>query len=427
MTVTTVLRGSGLQIWPSYTHTIDAAISSVPTDGHGLGRAIAGMIGMDEDAINQRVYQGAIGEFRQQIPQEALEEATERIAVEAAQRNADLRSKGLVGDNTLAVRDILVKDLSLRSRPDCVLVGGRLVMKDAPTQPGADVPAPASLRNVATGIRATVHVGSLLGSFAAGMYERDLVRSVENLMIVVKEVPPGTPPEKGVEVTKNVDFATFAKRLAESRTPSAGTPKTTVLRIMRPKQPPEFSTDARGFLVALIHDLQMDVPAPGNQEKGGFVGAPAKVYRLKIPLAEIALSYKLDLSKPGTLGVQAKVEEFNPGPDGQVIAIADDESKGTALSRFSAAIILGAFGGQLRQRSIDTTLDQLKVPGVIVRSISPMDPSGWVRVDHGARCERADPVGPAARAGTDRLEHGGRHSGAASGPAIIVSKRMRFR
>ena len=212
------------------------------------------------------------------------------------------------------------------------------------------------------------------------MYERDLVRSVENLMIVVKEVPPGTPPEKGVEVTKNVDFATFAKRLAESRTPSAGTPKATVLRIMRPKQPPEFSTDARGFLVALIHDLQIDVPAPENQEKGGFVGAPAKVYRLKVPLAEIALSYKLDLSKPGTLGVQAKVEEFNPGPDGQVIAIADDESKGTALSRFSAAIILGAFGGQLRQRSIDTTLDQLKVPGVIVRSISPMDPSGWVRV-----------------------------------------------
>ena len=106
LTITTVLRGSGLQIWPSYTHTIDAAISSVPTEGHGLGRAIAGMIGMDEDAINQRVYEGAIGEFRQQIPQEALEEATERIAVEAAQRNADLRSKGLVGDNTLAVRDI---------------------------------------------------------------------------------------------------------------------------------------------------------------------------------------------------------------------------------------------------------------------------------------------------------------------------------
>ena len=38
-----------------------------------------------------------------------------------------------------------------------------------------------------------------------------MVRSVENLMIVIKEVPPGTPPREGVEVTKNVDFATFAK------------------------------------------------------------------------------------------------------------------------------------------------------------------------------------------------------------------------
>ena len=146
-------------------------------------------------------------------------------------------------------------------------------------------------------------------------------------------MPPGTPPREGIEVTKNVDFATFAKRLAESRKPKPGTPKTTVLRIIRPKQPPEFSTDARGFLVALVHDLQLDVPAPENQEKGGFVGAPAKIYRIKVPLAEISLSYKIDASKPGALRVQAKVEDFNPGTEGQVLAIADDETKGAALSR----------------------------------------------------------------------------------------------
>ena len=40
-----------------------------------------------------------------------------------------------------------------------------------------------------------------------------------------------------------------------------------------------------------------------------------------------------------------------------------------------------AFGGQLRLRPIDATLDQLKVPGIIVRSISPMDPTGWVTVN----------------------------------------------
>jgi hypothetical protein len=382
LTITTILRSSGLQIAPSCTHTIDAAITSVPTEGHGLGRAIAGLVGMDQDAINQRVKQGALPEFQQQIPQEALEEARERIVGETAERNADLHAKGLEGNRTLAVQNFLVTDLSLRSRPQGVLVGGRFGWRDAvPGQTGADTLEPTSLRTIDPGIRASLHVGSLLGNLAAGAYERDEVRSVNNLMIVVKQVPPGTPPREGVEIVKNVDFPTFSKRLAESRKPKEGTPKTTVLRIMRPKQPPEFSTDARGFLVALIHDLELDVPAPENQEKGGFVGAPAKVYRLKIPLAEISLSYKVDTSKPGPMRLQAKVEDFNPGIDGQVIAIADDESKGTALSRFSAAFVLGAFGGQLRQQSIDSTLDQVKLRGLIVRSISPLDPSGWVSVN----------------------------------------------
>jgi hypothetical protein len=207
-----------------------------------------------------------------------------------------------------------------------------------------------------------------------------MVRSVDNVMLVIKEVPPGTPPREGLEIAKNVDFATFAKRLAESRKPKPGTPRTTVLRVTRPKTPPEFSTDARGFLVALVHDLQVEVPAPENQEKGGFVGAPAKVYRIKVPLAEFSLSYKVDLSKPGALRVQAKVEEFNPGADGQVLAIADDEAKTAPLSRFSTAFVVGALGAQLRQQPIDVTLDDVKVPGLFIRSISPLDPTGWVQV-----------------------------------------------
>jgi hypothetical protein len=388
LTITTVLRGSGLQIWPSYTHNIDASITSVPTQGRDLGRAIAGLVGMDQDGINRKVYEGSIGRFRQEIPQEALEEAQERIAAETAERNADLRAKGLVGNDTLAIPDVskknldfLITSLSLRSRPEGVLVAGRFNWKDASGQVGADAPVPAELSTIEPGIRASVHVGSLLGNLVAGIYERDVVRSVENLMVVIKEVPPGTPPREGIEVTQNVDFATFAKKLAESRKPKPGTPKTTVLRVTRPKVPPEFSTDARGFLVALIHDLQLEVPAPENQEKGGFVGAPAKIYRIKIPLTEISLSYKVDTSKPGAMRVQGKVEDFNPGADGQVFAIADDETKAALLSRFSTAFVLGAVGGQLRQQPIDVTLDQVKIPGLLIRSISPLDPSGWVRVN----------------------------------------------
>ena len=62
--------------------------------------------------------------LQQQIPAEAQEEALERIGQETATRNADLRSKGLVGNNTVAVADFLITQLSLRSRPDGVFVGG---------------------------------------------------------------------------------------------------------------------------------------------------------------------------------------------------------------------------------------------------------------------------------------------------------------
>ncbi len=170
LTITTVLRSSGLQIAPSYTHAIDASITSVPTEGHGMGRAIAGMIGMGQEAINQRVKEGALPEFQQQIPREALEEAQERIAGETAERNADLRAKGLVGNGAFAIQntDFQITDLLLRSRPQGVLIAGRLSLRDPKGSAGADMPQPPSFRTIDQGIRASIHVGSLLGSVAAG-------------------------------------------------------------------------------------------------------------------------------------------------------------------------------------------------------------------------------------------------------------------
>ncbi len=135
------------------------------------------------------------------------------------------------------------------------MVGGLFNWRNAPGQTGADLPAPTALSTAEPGIRANVHVGSLLGSLTAGVYERDLVRSVENLMVVIKEVPPGTPPREGIEITKNVDFATFAKRLAESRKPKPGTPKTTVFASPQfaPSSPLEFSLERCARLLGCPH------------------------------------------------------------------------------------------------------------------------------------------------------------------------------
>jgi hypothetical protein len=378
LTITTVLRPSGLTITPASTHNIDAAIASCPTQGNGLARGIAGLIGMNQSAINQRVKEGALPKLQQQIPAEAQEEALERIAQQTAERNADLRAKGLVGNNTVAVKDVLIKDLSLRSRPDGVFVGGLFQWRGAPGQIGADAPQPPALTSTfEPGITADVHLSSLITSAAAGIYQRGEVSSVHDLMITIKDAAPGTPPADSVKIAKNVDFPTYIKAVDESRKPES---KANVLRITRPSIPPEFSVDAKGNLVALFQDLQVEVPAPESEAKGGVVGAAAKIYRIKMPQAEIALTYTVETAPGNPPQLHAKVADFNPGPKAEVLAITDDETKAIPLSRFSASLVLGSIGGRLRSQPINVSLAQINLPGLSIRSVSPLDPSGWVRV-----------------------------------------------
>ncbi len=221
LTVTTVLRPSGLMITPSSTHNIDAAVAACPTEGQQLQRGIAALIGMGRDAITQRVKDGALPRFQQNIPVAAQEEAVERISKEAAQRNADLRARGLVGNDTLAVNDVLIKQLSFRSRPDGVFVEGLFEWRGAPSQFGADAPQPPALATTfEPGITADVHLSSLLTSAAAGLYLREEVRSVHNLMITIKDAPQGTAPlGEALKVARNVDFRTYLKAVDESRKP----------------------------------------------------------------------------------------------------------------------------------------------------------------------------------------------------------------
>jgi hypothetical protein len=380
LTVTTVLRNSGLQIWPNYRHAIDAAISSAPTPGGGLGRAIAALVGMNQQKINGRVYQGSIGQFRQRIPVEAQEEGEERIAVEAARRNADLRARGLTSDGALAIRDFELTQLTLRSQPAGVSVGGVLEWRGAPGQAGADAPEPQKLAVAEPGITAGVHLGSLLSSLAAGAYQRDEVQSVRNMMFTIRNMPAGTSPRDAIKLTRNADFPTFAREVEATKKAKPVGQRDAVLRIARPVQVPEFSTDARGFLIAMIHDLQLEVPAPESEARGGLVGSAAKIYRITVPLAEFAFSYSTEGSTPDALKLHAKVAEFNPGPNVQVLAITDDDAKGVTLSRFSAGVVITAIAGKIRNQTVDLALDQLKLPGFSVRSISPLDPSGWLKV-----------------------------------------------
>jgi hypothetical protein len=378
LTVYTILTTSGLSITPAASHSIDAAICSLPTPGGGFGRLVAGLIGMNQNRINQKVYEGAIGNFRTRIPQEAQEESMERIAGEQANRNAELQ-KYLIGNDSLAVSDFLVTGLSLRSRPEAVYVGGLLQSKAGDRQRGADSPQPASLSNPDTGLTADVHLISVLNSVADGLYHRGEVQSVDNLMIVTKDVPAGTPPKDAATITRNVDFPTYSKAVDDVT--KAKNPKATAIRIKRPPQAPEFAVDAQGRLVTLVHDLELEVPAPDKStQAGSLLGMNARILRLKIPQLELGLTYTVDSSTPGSPQIKARIEDFSPSPASTVLAINGDEANAKPLTRFTGALVISSLGARLRNQPISASLEKLNLRGFAVQSISPLDPSGWLRV-----------------------------------------------
>ncbi len=268
----------------------------------------------------------------------------------------------------------------MASRPEAIYVGGRFEWRGAPDQRGADMPRPPRLASaIETGVTADLHLGSLLTSAAGGIWQQDRFRSVQNVMIQTKAVPPGTPPKDAVEVRENVSFADYIKVVDAAR--NAHDPRVQALRITRPQQPPEFSTDARGYLVALVRDFQLDAPAPDRQSGGAMLGVPAKVLRFEAPLVEVALSYQLDQSTPGSLHLKGKIQAFNPGTGGEVLAINDDEDQARPLNRFQSAIAMTALGARMRSQNIDINLDQLELPGFAIQSVSPLDPSGWARIN----------------------------------------------
>ncbi|WP_165249825.1 hypothetical protein [Paludisphaera soli] len=397
-TIYALISTSGLSLTPVASHNVNAQICSTPQPGGGLMRAVAGLVGYNQDRINNEVYQNAVKEFQQRIPQEAQEEALERIAGETAQRNAQIQ-QFLIGNNLLAIQEFLVSGLSMRSRPEAVYVGGLFQSRTGAAQRGADAPQPARLAVPDAGLTADLHVGSVLTSAADALFLRPDVQAVENLMIVTHDVPPGTPPAQAVTVTRNVNFPTYLKAVEEAQ--KANNPKVQALRIRRPSQPPEFAADARGFLVAIVKDLELDVPAPDpSSQAGRAVGAGAKVLRIKLPQAEIALSYKVEPRSASSYHLGAKIEDITVPPTAQVVTIRDSEDQAQPLNRFSGALVITALLGRIRTQPIDANLDNVRIPGLAIQSVSSVDPSGWVRVNL-VRTNEPMPAPPVAMQAND--------------------------
>ena len=379
VTVTAIIRPStGLTLWPASSHAVRAAFEAYPNPGKGLARGVLAIIGLNREKLTEKVGQQALPKMASGVEVNANEEAWSRIPGAEAEQNAKLR-KVLVGGNTAVIKEYRITDLSFRSRSENALVSGKVGHTIVPDAIGADMPQPSSLVVPSSGVSADVHLGSVLSNVVAGLLDSEEVRGVDNVMIVTKAVQPGAPPKEGVTVGKNVDFDTFLKSIAEAR--AANNPNVTALRIKKPTVPPEFAADERGFLVIMVRDFQMDVPAPPGAENGGILGAKARVLRFLVPTAEFVLSYKV----PATNGtppteLDAKVEDFVHSTNSKVQTLFDDETKPTTMGPFQANLALLGFKNKLQQVPIKVPLTSLNIPGFSLTGISSLDPSGWMRV-----------------------------------------------
>ena len=381
LTITVVLRTSGLSIYPSYNHNVNADINTTPNAGGGFARAIASLVGFNQPRITQLAYENAIGQIRANVEVEAQQEANERTSREAAQRNAQL-AQYLIGGNRAMFRNLLIEGLSLRSRPENALIGGNLQYLNAREQVGADAPQPATMIRPDAGVSADLHLSSIMTNFSRGYLQSDAVRDVQNLMVVTEKVAPNTPPGQGVKVTRNVDYPTYLRAVQTAQ--AADDPKVLAIRVKRPPSSPEFAVDAKGNLVALVNDFQIDVPVPPQVAKGGGGGAlpPSKVLRLSSPQAEFVISFKVTpQTEKEPLRLTGRIEGFDPGPNAKVYAINEDESQATQLNAFTSIFVLGGFRTKLQGQPIDIPLSNVQLRGFAIQSVSPLDPSGWIRVN----------------------------------------------
>ncbi|MFO0952642.1 MAG: hypothetical protein U0835_16150 [Isosphaeraceae bacterium] len=379
LAVVTVIRTTGLEIYPSIGHNIGLLLGSAPQHGGGLMQAVASLVGFNRGRITQMVYENAFGPMAANVVQEAAEMSQEKTSAEAASGNVGLHQY-LIGYNRLRFRNFLIEGLTLRSRPENALIGGLLQYLGANGQAGADAPQPSTL---------------------AVPRLRRLGRPAPDL--APEQRGPRLPPERrgegsepaggrhrqgraratpgaGLKTIPNANYPAYLKEVETAR--AANDPKVLAIRVKRPEKMPDFAADAQGNLVAIVRDFEIEVPAPPQAAQGGFAGPPAKVYRVVSPAAEFGVQFSIAPSAPGgPLQLKGKVVSFDLGPGAKLLAIGDDESKAQALPTLTSALALGVIRSRIQGQALDLPLSNLQLPGFAVRSVSPLDPTGWIRVN----------------------------------------------
>ncbi len=162
---------------------------------------------------------------------------------------------------------------------------------------------------------------------------------------------------------------------------------------------PEVAVDARGYLVAIVHDLQIDLPVPAQMANSPLAGAKAKIYRLDAKTAEFVFEIKPVTQPDGTIRLTGNLKELNTSPGSRVLAINDDEAKALPLDPFRSVLIYQGFANAIKAKPLDLPVQNLKLQGLRDHLDQRPRPD-WLDAD------RPDPDGrapaPASRDGRRR-------------------------
>ena len=375
-TLVVAIRNEGMTITPSNTHNFGLEIWSVPQPCSHAARSALAALCLTQEKINRLIWQNAFPEVVKNGVKEAQEESQERADKVAAERNAQLR-RYLPGTGQARYDDLLIDGLTLQTRPDFVRLGGTLGHIAGHVPFGADAPKPAALLQPEPGVTLDVHLSSALSNLIRGSFVGGRYGSVTNVMVVSKNIPAGAPRSSAFEVTFNADDATYRKAVDAAR--AVNDPKVLAVRVRRPSRSPEVGVDATGKLVFVIDDLEVEMSVPPDTPHEGL--PPAKILRVKAKRVEVALNFLVTArTAKEPVRLDGEIASIDVGPLGDLQAEAiDKDDRPTALTELDKALLVGQLRAQAQGQKVDIPLSNLQLEGFAIQSITPLDPSGWVR------------------------------------------------
>lgn len=378
-TAVTMIRTNGIDLNTNNQPSVGFGVTACPQPGGGFGRFFAGLLGYSKERIAQEVYENALPRVQAEAAQGAKELAAERTASAEVNLNSQARQY-LVGNNTAVYGPVAVTALALRSQPQYAWAQGNVQWRTGTVQSGADVPQPPSLATIGPGVSADLHLPSLAGNLAEGYLQGIASQGINNVMIETRDVPEGTPLANSIQLTNNADDAAFLAAI--DRAKAANNPKVTVFRIHRPSKPPVLAADRDGNLVVVFRDLTIEAAPPsGAQAQRVQALQNARYVRIVAPQAEVALATTIT-PPAGTdpMRLQGKVVGFDPGVGTRIYTVNDDPANPTPLNAITNALALGLARTRVQNQEFALPLSQVQLPGFYVQSVSPLDPSGWMRV-----------------------------------------------